>query len=149
MRPLKKVFAKGYVSKTVDVFVKVWKNPDYSNYEQMQWFRDVLLEYFNTIEKDDFLLSCEKKFLNAIDINVIKDLKDSHSKPYLRKSNEGSEISFDEFYLLAKQRRSVRWFLDKPVPREFIDKAILAANQSPSACNGNHFSIELLMIPIC
>jgi nitroreductase len=33
------------------------------------------------------------------------------------------------------QRRSVRWFLDKKVPRKLIDQALLVARQAPSACN--------------
>ena len=39
------------------------------------------------------------------------------------------------FLKLTKNRRSVRWFLPKPVPRKMIAQAILAAVQSPSSCN--------------
>ena len=44
-------------------------------------------------------------------------------------------MTYDQMLALAKQRRSVRWFLDKPVDRELVDKALVVARQSPSACN--------------
>ena len=40
---------------------------------------------------------------------------------------------------LSLRRRSVRWFEDRSVPRELIDKALMVARQSPSACNRQPF----------
>lgn len=44
-------------------------------------------------------------------------------------------MTFEEFRQLARLRKSVRWYLQKPVPRELIDKAIGVAGLAPSACN--------------
>ena len=44
-------------------------------------------------------------------------------------------VQYDAFLKLTQSRRSVRRFLPKPVPRDLIDQAILAAVQSPSSCN--------------
>src|SRR5690606_20955791 len=52
-------------------------------------------------------------------------------------------VTYDDFYNLAKLRRSVRWYEDKPVPRELIDKAISAAVLSPSACNRQPFEFRI------
>jgi nitroreductase len=37
----------------------------------------------------------------------------------------------------------VRWYLDKAVPREMIDRAIEAARQAPSACNRQPFVFRI------
>lgn len=144
MKPLKDVFAKSYIAETVNTFSKVWKNPDYSHFDQMKWFKDVLEEYFNSVQKDKFIMNCEKRFKDALlNSEMNNDSIASFSGPYLRNFEKHSKISYDQFYDLTRQRRSVRWFLDKEVPRDYIDKAILAANQSPSACNRQPFQYKI------
>jgi nitroreductase len=54
--------------------------------------------------------------------------------PY-HKVVRGELPSYDQLLNLAMTRRSVRWFLQKPVPRDEIDRALLVARQSPTACN--------------
>ena len=41
----------------------------------------------------------------------------------------------EEFYDLIKQRRTVREFSDKPVPKEVINNCIRAAGTAPSGAN--------------
>ena len=41
----------------------------------------------------------------------------------------------EEFYKLMDGRRSVRMFSDEPVPKEFIETAVLTANTSPSGAH--------------
>ena len=57
------------------------------------------------------------------------------------------QITYEDFYSLTRYRRSVRWFLDKKVPHDLVDKAILAANQSPSACNRQPFEYRIVDEP--
>ena len=45
-----------------------------------------------------------------------------------------------KFIDLAKKRKSVRKYLEKPVPRELIDKCLEAARLAPSACNSQPWS---------
>jgi nitroreductase len=59
--------------------------------------------------------------------------------PFARRDGERSGVSFDEFLALCRQRRSVRWFLPEPVPRELVENAAAAAAQAPSACNRQPF----------
>jgi nitroreductase len=54
-----------------------------------------------------------------------------------------SEFDREQFFTLTRQRKSVRWFLDKPVPRELIDKAMLAAGLAPSACNRQPYEFRV------
>ncbi len=48
-----------------------------------------------------------------------------------------------EFFETAKRRRTVRDFSDRPVPREIIENAILAAGSAPSGANMQpwHFAV--------
>ncbi|MEX0846009.1 MAG: nitroreductase family protein [Balneolaceae bacterium] len=41
----------------------------------------------------------------------------------------------EEFYQLIKKRRTIRDFSDRPVPREIIEKCIMAAGTAPNGAN--------------
>lgn len=144
MRPRKDVFATGYIGETIDSYLSVMKNSEKYRPDQLGWFTDVLYEYFKVAGEDkeiDFernrFLSCEQS----------KDKRSLKKIPYLRDLKEKCTISFDEFYHLSRQRRSVRWFENKPVPRELIDRALLAAVQAPSACNRQPFEFRIFDNP--
>ncbi|WP_266202564.1 nitroreductase family protein [Pontibacter kalidii] len=150
MKPRRAVFAKDFISETVDSFGGVWQsNKNDSNNPQLKWFRDVLIEYFEISGEDKVVKQNHEKFkaiLNGatLEQDLSRELK---SIPYFRSAEQISDITFESFFKLTKQRRSVRWFLQKPVSRELIDKAILAANQSPSACNRQPFEFRIFDDP--
>ncbi|WP_442589253.1 nitroreductase family protein [Pedobacter sp. AW31-3R] len=135
---------------TIDSFEGIWKihNQDNSN-PQLKWFKDVISEYFAHIASNDaFIESLGQRFNTILSSDLNADCNDlTKSVPYKRLHENRSNISYDEFFRLSKQRRSVRWYLKKPVPRELIDKAILAANQSPSACNRQPFEFRIIDDP--
>src|SRR5690606_32888326 len=83
---------------------------------------------------------------------IVSDIQDSEngtikSIPYKRITENKPQISYEDFYSLTRYRRSVRWFLNKKVPHELIDKAILAANQSPTACNRQPYEFRVIDEP--
>jgi nitroreductase len=136
MQPRKQVFATGFLGETVEAFISIWK-PEFEKSDvQYKWFRDVLEEYFLVSGShqivDKYIIIFEKH-LSSFDKLTYEN--SNKSIPYQRDFNLKPEISYEDFYQLTKFRRSVRWFIDKPVPHDLVDKAILAANQSPSACN--------------
>ena len=45
-------------------------------------------------------------------------------------------VKYEELLDLARRRRSVRWFLQKAVPREMIDRAVAVAALTPPSVNG-------------
>lgn len=55
--------------------------------------------------------------------------------PYPHSDISQSNIKYEDLYKLGVQRRSVRWYQDKKVDKEIIDKALRFARLSPSACN--------------
>ncbi len=80
-------------------------------------------------------------------IGRINDSKLQKSIPYCRSLSKRSNILYEDFYTLTRYRRSIRWFLDKKVSHDLVDKAILAAIQSPSACNRQPFEYRIIDEP--
>ena len=151
MRPRRPIFGKDFITETVDSFSGIWTQEEHIGPNpQMKWFFDVLSEYFANMDLTDPLIKAEEQRFREV-VGRAKDPKQLNINgkrvPYLRLDQNKSSIDFEEFYKLCKQRRSVRWFLDKPVPRELIDKAIMSANQAPSACNRQPFEFRVFDDP--
>ncbi len=149
MKPRRPVFALDYIEETLDAFENVWDHTKVDTDAQHKWFFDVLTEYFETSGDHAMLSQFRDRFREAT-IAYSPSSKtdiDVKSIPYFRSDEDKTKITYEDFYRLTKQRRSVRWFLDKKVPRDLIDKAILAANQSPSACNRQPFRYRIIDDP--
>ncbi len=97
----------------------------------MRWAYGVLTEYFSIVTDDDPGIARAREAFEALE--APKTTPDLH--PYAVQDITPTSITYDQMMELARARRSVRWFLDKPVPRELIDQALLVARQSPTACN--------------
>lgn len=142
MRPRRSVFAKNYIGNTVSLYNEIiGQSPKHNS--QLNWFDDVLMEYFSIVGDDEFINKQKNRFLEFRKKLSLPLSSNGRKKPYRRTIEKTGTISFDQFLNLTRKRRSVRWFLDKKVPREKIDKAITAAAQSPSACNRQPFEIKI------
>ncbi len=148
MRPRKPVFAANYISETTNSYIGVMSNGAVqADPKQIKWFTDVLDEYFSVVDSHP-VIDVEKERYQSFRVKSdIEQSLESSSTPYERNWDSFADISFEEFYKLNRQRRSVRWFLDKPVPRDLIDKAISAAIQAPSACNRQPFTYRVFDDP--
>ncbi|UZD23032.1 nitroreductase family protein [Algoriphagus halophytocola] len=145
MQPRRDVFAAEYIRETVDCYIGVKNgNPQYADDLQLKWSRDVLNSFFEVVKSHPIIDVEKARFLESEHSAGFKSTHDISFTPYLRKASDFSSITYEEFYKLNRQRRSVRWFLNKEVPRDLIDKAILAAIQAPSACNRQPFSFRVL-----
>jgi len=96
----------------------------------------VLEEYFAAVSDTPAIAGARHEFSGAAAVSTEGPCK---SKPYARAQSPETSIAFDDLHELYKRRRSVRWYLEKPVPSELVDKAIDAAAQAPSACNRQPF----------
>ncbi|AEL26815.1 nitroreductase family protein [Cyclobacterium marinum] len=142
MRPRREVFATGFIKETVDSYIGIFEKQKEGNDLQSKWFTDVLSEFFKVCKSHPVIDAQRIRFL---DFRTNKmPLSINASIPYCRDNSSFSKITYEDFYKLNKQRRSVRWFLEKPVARELIDKAILAAIQAPSACNRQPFEFRII-----
>ncbi len=136
MKPRRPVFAKDYILETVNVYRKIAAEPtrsEESSLDSLRWGYDVLSEYFDIVEADPVVDHAREVFKQCPppDGSCSQEVK---RVPYLRDLDE-KPITAEQLEQLAIKRRSVRFFEQKPVPRELLDKAFTIAGLSPSACN--------------
>lgn len=136
MRPRRPVFAKDYLGETVDFYLRALglaaRTSDSGiDDDEIVWAHNVLEHYFAIVDVSDPVVARElARFTQAT-----FEPASTHARPFARKDSTFSDVTYDQLLALAQQRRSVRWFLDKTVPRELIDNALLVGRQSPTACN--------------
>ena len=148
MRPRRDVFGLDYLEETVEAFVNIWNPSKYENDMQFKWFYDVLENYFKTSGNNKTVFKNKavfEKFL--LSYSFKSNPSAGFSIPYERQIIQKPKISFEEFYSLTRFRRSVRWFTNEKVPHELVDKAVMAALQSPSACNRQPFTYRMIDEP--
>lgn len=147
MRPRRKVFALNYIEETVNAYersVAVYER-DGGDGEELRWTHDVLAKYFEVTSSDPLLDRMQARFEALPPMEAPAGA--CASRPYLRDLVGPPPVEHDAFHRLARRRRSVRWFLQKPVPRELIDKALLSAIEAPSACNRQPFRFHIFDEP--
>ncbi len=133
MRPRRDVFARDYIGETIEFYEDAVAQcriaPDTMEQSEMEWAHDVLTEYFTVAVGEDATIQAARTRFAAAD----HPGEFTGKVPYVKK--QLSDVDYDSFEKLVLQRRSVRWFEQKPVPRELIDKALLLGRQAPTACN--------------
>jgi nitroreductase len=141
MRPRREIFALGYILETVECYEKIItsRESDSSIEYELQWAHDVLEKYFSVVSSHQTIDEARRKFLG-----LDKPGTDgAEHVPYKRDLSTPSPVSYEALLKLARRRKSVRWYLPKPVPRELIDKAVSIAALSPSACNRQPFQFYI------
>ena len=143
MKPRRDVFAVNYIDATVNCYKKVLSNENEGvENEEFQWFHDVLQEYFSVVGSEPKIDRLKQEFL------TLKHFcKKQQCVPYKRNLDRPAPVDYQQFWELSQRRRSVRWYLPQPVPRELLDKAISAAVLSPSACNRQPFEFRIFDRP--
>lgn len=139
MKDRRDIFAEGYIEQLVGDLIAAWKkdkNPD----QQLYWSIDVLHEYFQVVEHTPTISEANdgfESFLDSIDYTPENRI------PTPRHEIESDIVSYEDLKQLAEQRTSTRWFQQKEVPRELVDKALKVALESPSACNRQSYEFRL------
>ena len=145
MRPRRDLFALDFIQETMDKFEKMYDPKFLTQNSQIKWANDVLYEYFKKSGSHP-ILDKERDRFNILSQSYV-DATNIKSIPYMRIISQRPNLTYDDFFKLVKYRRSVRWFLQKKVSHELVDNAILAAIQSPSACNRQPFEYRIIDDP--
>ncbi len=133
MRPQRTLFALDYLVETVRCYRRCARSPLAARYGiDLAWSRDVLSSFFAQAGEHPIVAAARREFDEAT--SQADDDPSLERIPY-RRDLEGPTVSYDDLWMLSRRRRSVRWFLPKPVPRELLDRALLLAAQAPSSCN--------------
>ncbi|MCH8555638.1 MAG: nitroreductase family protein [Schleiferiaceae bacterium] len=143
MKDRRPTFAKDYILDAVRNYEilsqQLETNRDVDT-DLLKWSEDVFRDYFAAVRHEGEIAEAKSRFdkLQA----PTRDAQQL-SRPYPQSDIQKSGISYEQFFQLTKQRRSVRWFQDKPVSRELLEKAMMAASNSPSACNRQPFEFRI------
>lgn len=138
MQPRRAVFARDYIEETLGFYEEAVGqcSVDQASIDisEVEWAYSVLDKYFATVDDSNQVINdCRSRFEQSKEVYQPKDK--IQKSPFKRKDGVKSNVSYDDLLDLSTQRRSVRWFKDKPVPREMIDKAMMVGRQAPTACN--------------
>lgn len=148
MRPRKEVFALDYIEETVTAYEAALSQALEGGGSfppaQLQWTHDVLAEYFAAAGSHPKIDPLRQRFYS---LPSPPPVCPSPLIPFRRDLSQPPPVSYEALAALAERRRSVRWFLPKPVPRELIDKAMAIAAQAPSACNRQPFIFRIFDEP--
>ena len=144
-RPRRDVFARDYIGDTVEVYVALNKSADARIAPLLKWAHDVLEEYFDIVASDPAVDPHREQFVGQ-PLSASCSEVGENWVPYQR-DQAPLGITIDQLAELAWRRRSVRWYLDKPVPRDVIDRAVEVAKLSPSACNRQPFEFRIMDDP--
>lgn len=134
MKNRRPVFAADYIGETVKFYAASVAQSRVSQgsmeLSELQWAHDVLAEYFRVVDASNPRVAAAK---STFDAQPAPEKSVAPKIPHVKKNT--TAISYEDFLTLTENRRSVRWFQEKKVPREALDKAMLAARQAPTACN--------------
>jgi nitroreductase len=144
MRPRQAVFAEDYIEETVAELGRLVDAGGLDAVEE-KWARDVLDEYFRAVADTATIARARAAFAALGPRETTSDGQASAPRP--RQAGAVSGVGYDEFLALCRQRRSVRWFEQRPVPRELVLRALEAAAQAPSACNRQPFLFRYFDAP--
>jgi len=139
-KPLKPTFAESYILETVLIYKKLLNES--CEESTLLWGKGILFQYFGTVEKTEVIEKAYSEFQKLVDFK-----NNNLPSTYLANERIQSKITIDDFFELNKQRRSIRYYQNKEVPREKVEEAIKIALQSPSACNRQPFSFRVIDDP--
>jgi len=149
MEPRRSVFAKDYILETVDFYRAALAGIGGRNgvdAAEMTWAHHVLDTYFAAVDHSDPIVSRAWNAYTSAGTTADEPL-DRHLSPYPHADVDALDVSYEQILSLARRRRSVRWFEDRPVPRELIDKAIMVGREAPTACNREPFEFRIFDHP--
>lgn len=138
MEPRKSIFALDYIEQTVDGFVRACINDSHDKTE-LKWAKDVLSEYFSVVDVTRINGQLKGRFEQA----CLHFASDGQSIPYLFSQRTKADVSAQQFHRLCMQRRSVRWFEQRPVDKALLEQAVTMAATAPSACNRQPFQFHI------
>ncbi|APH72950.1 nitroreductase family protein [Aquibium oceanicum] len=149
MRPRRKVFGLDYLIETIEFYERAvahYVGGAAADEGEMVWAYGVLNDYFSIVDKENPVVA---RAYNRFDATMAEFKPDDATKaPYRRADTPMSKVAYEDLLALAMQRRSVRWFEQRPVPRDLIDKALLVGRQSPTACNRLPYEFRIFDDPM-
>ncbi|MXO49421.1 nitroreductase family protein [Erythrobacter vulgaris] len=135
MIPRRDVFAADFIAETIGYYEvavrQAFAAPGSLDELELQWAHDVLEAYFEACTAAHPVIAKARTGFQ----NLPWDRGNQGLAPTPKSVRGNSLLAVEQFEELARQRRSVRFFDQRPVPRELIDRALAIGAQAPTACN--------------
>ena len=138
MRPRHDVFAADYIEQAVNDYARAVRTPGFDR-DELRWTHDVLAQYFDVVENTPAISRARTCFESIVPFPTSNESGVSTHAPFPERARVQTRVTFEDFLLLCRRRRSVRWFNGQAVPEALIRQALEAALQAPSACNRQPF----------
>lgn len=145
MRPRRKSFAGDYIGETVELFdaMSGAEEPIISS-DVVAWSREVLTRYLEaTAESEDERVVAARLQLIEMNVGAGRDFVSGPHEP----TTASPPVAIDQMIELATRRKSVRWFEQRTVERDVVDRAVDVAEEAPSACNRQPFHFRIFDDP--
>ncbi len=142
MKPPRPIFGLDKIGETVTAYVNCLEQlraGDENLRTSIEWSTAILKSYFGRVAEHPVIAEARARFEAAEASAGVPQT--AERVPFLREQ-PANLPTIDQLEQLAAHRRSARWFDQRPVPREAIDRAVLIATQSPTACNRQPFRFE-------
>lgn len=139
MQPRRATFALDYIVQTVEAYSRSLAGS--VDPAEICWAHDVLVAYFEASGSHSLIDQARQRFFAlTAPFDTVDDLRQgSESRIPFCAGEHAAPVDYASFARLCMQRRSIRWYDGRAVPREAIDQAVALALQSPSACNRQPF----------
>jgi nitroreductase len=152
MKNRRSIFALDYIQDTIDLYEGALNHAARTGIgsNEVHWAHEVLSNYFAACAASPLSATARARFEalppppNAAEH---ENYPVTHRTPYPAAERTAASVSYEQLHELALRRRSVRWFHDRPVEREKLDKMIDLARLSPSACNRLPYRFEVFTQP--
>lgn len=147
MRPRRDTFATAYIEDTVRAFSDCLAcSPSSLSAVERDWVSEVLEQYTQATAS-----STDPAVLRAHQAIAQLDLERRTVAPGVAGpqdvTTDDPPVAWDDLLALAERRKSVRWFTDRRVDREIVDRAVAIGIEAPSACNRQPFSFRIFDDP--
>ena len=142
MKPPRPIFGLDKIGETVTAHIgclRQLRNGEEHMRTSIEWSTEILNAYFARVKDHPVVLEARARFEAAEAEHGVPVTEER--VPFVREQPT-SLPTIEQLEQLAVYRRSARWFDQRPVPREVIDRAVMIAAQSPTACNRQPFRFE-------
>ena len=127
------VFAESFIRETIDRLARVKRSAEPEG-NTIAWAEAVLNQYFGMCQDTEIVREARVRYQSLVPENAQPTWC-----PYLEQDRPSLDVGFDALYQLALRRRSVRYYIDKTVEFDVVEKAMRVAALCPSACNRQSF----------
>jgi nitroreductase len=142
MQPRRDKFATGYIIEVLERLEHSLRLGAVGD-ETVAWARDVLDGYFEATATSTSSVIARAR---AAYLQISLDSDTPYCGPALP-VKPPIDFQPERLEMLARHRRSVRWYQNRSVDRAIVDRAVEIAVESPSACNRVPYQIRVFDAP--